>query len=71
MSNGVSRFEHIHDPGPGAAPPPNVSVLGPVVGKIGNASSNAGWETFSPFNLGGEPHWLAYNGSVAVIDRID
>jgi hypothetical protein len=71
LSNGVSRFEHLHDPGPTANSPANVSFLGPVVGKIGNAFFNAGWNSLTPFTLSGQPHWLAYNGNVAVIDRID
>jgi hypothetical protein len=70
-SNGVGRFEHVHDPGPAAKPSTNVPILGPALGKIGDVAFGAGWQSLTPFVLGGQPHWLAYNGSDAVIDRID
>jgi hypothetical protein len=70
-STGVGRFEHIHDPGPPAQSSTNVPVLGPALGKIGDVAWKPGWQSLTPFALSGQPHWLAYNGSAAVIDRLD
>ena len=71
MSDGTARFDHLHDPGPNAAFPPWVSTLEPSLGKIAGHAWSGGWQSLTPFMLVGDPYWVAYNGSVAVIDRID
>jgi hypothetical protein len=69
--SGNATFRHPFDPGPLATVPPLFTSLQPTITTIGRAKWNPGWQSLTPFQLSGQPCWLAYNGNDAVLDRID
>jgi hypothetical protein len=68
---GNATFIHAFDAGPLASVPPLFTSLQPTITTIGRAKWNPGWLSLTPFQLSGQPCWHAYNGSEAVLDRID